>query len=417
MQSEQLVRDYLYVRDLTMRITEPLETEDYVVQSMEDVSPPKWHMAHTTWFFEDFILNKYVDGYEYRFEATRKLFNSYYETLGKPFPRHQRGLLSRPTVREIIQYREEVDREMAAFLKDPANLTEEVLSLLEIGLQHEQQHQELLLTDIKYNFSINPLHPVFNTKPLSPVETYAPPMEWQRFEGGVAAVGTNDEHFSFDNERPEHKVYLYPFSIASRPVTNGEYMAFIKEGGYSNPKYWLSDGWAAVNKEGWEAPLYWEQTGGEWFYFTLNGFKKVEPEEPVTHISFYEADAYARWAGCRLPSEHEWETAFKDRPVKGQFLEAMDFHPAFDGDQSPYGSVWEWTRSPYTPYPENARPEGALGEYNAKFMSNQMVLRGGSCATPDNHVRPTYRNFFHPDKRWQFSGIRLAKDETGYDQD
>ncbi|PYZ97026.1 hypothetical protein CR205_13865 [Alteribacter lacisalsi] len=399
-----------------MRITEPLETEDYVVQSMSDVSPPKWHMAHTTWFFEDFILNTFVDGYEYRFEATRKLFNSYYETLGKPFPRHQRGLLSRPTVNEIIDYRKAVDKEMTSFLSDPENLTDEILSLLEIGLQHEQQHQELLITDVKYNFSINPLHPVFHPKPLSPVETSAPPMKWLRFEGGVAEVGTNEEHFSFDNERPEHKVYLYPFSIASRPVTNGEYISFIEEGGYSDPKYWLSEGWAIVNQKGWQAPLYWEHVNGEWFYFTMHGYKKVEPNEPVTHISFYEADAYARWEGCRLPSEHEWETAFKNRPVSGQFLESMDFHPAFDEDQSPYGSVWDWTRSPYTPYPESARPDGALGEYNAKFMSNQMVLRGGSCATPDNHVRVTYRNFFHPDKRWQFSGIRLAKDETGHDE-
>lgn len=406
-----MLEQYVYTRDLTLKIVEPLEIEDYGIQAMADVSPPKWHLAHTTWFFEDFILMHYKQNYQYYLADARKLFNSYYETLSKPFPKSKRGLVSRPTVKEVIEYRHAVDKEVIALLTDGNDLDDEFFKLIELGINHEQQHQELLITDLKYNFSENPLHPAYKeaSNQVANKQT-APTLTWNYFEEGLTTIGSNEESFKFDNEEPEHKHYLYPFSIASRPVTNGDYMKFIEDGGYFSPEYWLSDGWAMVGKDKLEAPLYWEKVDETWYSYSLFGSKPVEYHQPVTHISFYEADAYARWAGYRLPTEQEWEHAFKDEKVEGGFLENFILNEESSSDKSVFGTVWEWTKSPYVAYPESARPEGALGEYNAKFMSNQMVLRGGSYATPRNHVRLTYRNFFHPDKRWQFSGLRLAKD-------
>ncbi len=410
--SDLLLEKYQYTRNLTLQIVEPLETEDFGVQAMVDASPPKWHLAHTTWFFEDFILMDYKPGYHYYLEDARKLFNSYYETLSKPFPRSKRGLISRPTVREVLNYRRAVDEEIIALLSQSNELDEKFYSLILLGIHHEQQHQELLITDLKYNFSINPLKPSYKKDIENPSEwSFVPPLTWDYFQEGVTTIGTNNQGFSFDNEQPAHKHFLYPFAIANRPVTNGEYLEFIEDNGYETPVNWLSDGWATVTEQKWSAPLYWEYIDGTWYQFTLSGLKPVEKNQPVTHISFYEADAYARWAGYRLPTEQEWEHAFRNEPVEGKFLENLLFNESYESDKTIFGTVWEWTCSPYTRYPQSARPEGALGEYNAKFMSNQMVLRGGSSATPRNHVRLTYRNFFHPDKRWQFSGIRLAKEE------
>ncbi|WP_201763544.1 ergothioneine biosynthesis protein EgtB [Chengkuizengella marina] len=407
-----MLEKYQYTRNLTLHIVKPLEIEDFGMQGMVDVSPPKWHLAHTTWFFEDFILMNYKPGYNYYLKDARRLFNSYYETLSKPFPRSKRGLISRPTVREVLDYRSAVDEEIIALLEQSDELDEKLCSLILLGIHHEQQHQELLITDLKYNFSINPLKPAYKEGIDNPSDySSILPLKWMYFEGGTTTIGTNNNNFSFDNEQPAHKHYLYPFSIANRPITNGEYLEFIKDNGYEEAINWLSDGWETVTRQKWKSPLYWECINGTWFQFTLSGLKPIVKEQPVTHISFYEADAYARWIGYRLPTEQEWEHAFQNTPVEGKFLENLLFNERYESDKTIFGTVWEWTSSPYTPYPQSARQEGALGEYNAKFMSNQMVLRGGSSATPCNHIRTTYRNFFHPDKRWQFSGIRLAKEE------
>lgn len=380
-----------------------------MMQASEDVSPAKWHLAHTTWFFEQFILKNHTDDYVEFSKDSNALYNSYYETQGKIFPKSKRGLISRPTVAETLAYREYVEQKVEAFLLNTP-LTEEIADLMEVGLQHEQQHQELLITDTKYNFSINPTNPAVFPERTGGGITAA--REWLTFEEGLTEIGTNNIHFSFDNERPVHKYWIHPFSIASVPVTNREYIEFIEDGGYTEAGYWLSEGWAIVKAEQWTAPLYWEKHDGEWYAYSLQGLKKVNPEEPVTHISYYEADAFSRWAGFRLPTEQEWEYAFRDHSTEGHFVESETYHPApVEDPQQVYGNVWEWTRSPYAPYPNNRPLEGALGEYNAKFMSNQMVLRGGSCATPQAHIRSTYRNFFPPEKRWQFSGIRLARNE------
>ncbi|WLR42557.1 ergothioneine biosynthesis protein EgtB [Bacillus carboniphilus] len=404
-----MLEKYLYTRNLTLSIVEPLQIEDFGVQAMVDVSPPKWHLAHTTWFFEEFILLNNKPEYSPYFPYTRELFNSYYETLSKPFSRSKRGLISRPTVSEVLDYRQAVDEEVTNLLNNNDEVDEKVYSFIQLGIQHEQQHQELLMTDLKYNFSINPLKPIY--KEMSG-HSSLPRLKWYDFEGGMTTIGTNKKEFSFDNEQPEHQCFLYPYSIANRPVTNGEYLEFIEDKGYETPTLWLSDGWQTVTEQKWNAPLYWEYVDGNWHHFTLSGMKSIEKDQPVTHISFYEADAYARWAGARLPTEQEWENAFKNEAIEGTFLENMLFNEEDRSEKNVFGTVWEWTSSPYTRYPQSARPEGALGEYNQKFMSNQMVLRGGSCASPRNHIRLTYRNFFHPDKRWQFSGIRLAKEES-----
>lgn len=400
------------VRGQSERLCTPLAIEDYVVQSMPDVSPPKWHLAHTTWFWETFLLQPNVADYRPFHPRYNYLFNSYYEAVGKRHPRPERGLLSRPTVEEIYRYRAYVDGEMGRLLASGA-LDTEAVALVELGLHHEQQHQELLLTDLKYNLGINPLRPAYRSLPI-PREGGAPELEWVDFAGGMQTLGFDGEGFSFDNEGPRHETFVRPFRLASRPVTCGEYLEFMADGGYSSARHWLSDAWRTVNEKGWEAPLYWEQADGEWWIFTLSGLRPIDRNEPVTHVSFYEADAFARWTGKRLPLEPEWETAARDLPLDGNFVDADLLHPApangTGGLRQMFGDVWEWTASPYVPYPGYRPVEGPVGEYNGKFMCNQLVLRGGSCATPASHIRPTYRNFFPPEARWQFTGIRLADD-------
>jgi ergothioneine biosynthesis protein EgtB len=415
-QSTLLLQQYKQIRGFSKQIVSPLEVEDFVIQSIPDVSPPKWHLAHTTWFFETFILIPYLKDFT-RFNDTYDyLFNSYYETHGKPYPRDARGLLARPSVEEIFQYREYVDDHMKSLLEQcNCEILAEVEPIIEIGLHHEQQHQELLVTDIKYNFSINPLKPLYQETAVKK-QTSVPALNWVHFNEGIVETGHSSEGFSFDNERPVHKSWLDRYAIANRPVTNGEFISFMESGGYEKPEYWLSEGWSIVKSEQWQAPLYWEKVDGIWYTFTMSGMQKVDEDEPVTHISFYEADAYARWAGYRLPTETEWEHAMFKQEMVGNFADDGRFHPSADYNKEKesmkkaFGDVWEWTSSPYVPYPRSKPLEGTLGEYNAKFMCNQLVLRGGSCATHSTHMRLTYRNFFHPDKRWQFSGVRLAKD-------
>jgi ergothioneine biosynthesis protein EgtB len=413
-------RNYKEVRRFTELLCKPLVTEDYIVQSMPDVSPTKWHLAHTTWFFEKFVLSKINPNYESPHPQYSYLFNSYYVQAGERHTRSERGLLSRPTVKEVYLYRHYVDENMLDFLEraEEAQM-EKIASVIEIGLHHEQQHQELMLTDIKHVFSVNPLHPVYlngiqnrDSKPRS-----IPEIQWIEFPAGVYAIGHEGTGFAYDNESPRHREFAESFQLASRLVTNREYMAFIDAGAYERPELWLSDGWYTVEANRWKAPLYWKRENGSWWNFTLSGMHKVEPDEPVCHVSYYEADAYARWAGARLPSEAEWEIAASKLPIEGNFVNNGKYHPlVLDYEtrdsalQQMFGDVWEWTLSPYSAYPGFRTLPGALGEYNGKFMANQIVLRGGSCATSKAHIRKTYRNFFPPSARWQFMGIRLAKD-------
>jgi ergothioneine biosynthesis protein EgtB len=410
-----LLRRFKLIRNFSLDICIPLVTEDYVIQSMPDVSPTKWHLSHTSWFFETFILKEAVENYKSLHPQYAYLFNSYYIQAGERFERPKRGLLSRPTVKEVYSYRENVDKNMIEFLQNgDDNIFQKLAPVIEIGLHHEQQHQELMLTDIKHVFSINPLHPIYMNEEDKKIENL-PSIRWISFDGGVYKIGNDGNGFSYDNETPQHKEYIASFQLASRLVTNGEFIKFIESGGYQKAELWLSDGAATVAAEKWEAPLYWRKIDGEWWNFKLTGFKKVNPGEPVCHVSFYEADAFARWAGARLPTEAEWEIASSDLDVSGNFVENRNFHPVpveeGDGElKQMYGDVWEWTRSSYSPYPGYKTLPGALGEYNGKFMSGQMVLRGGSCATSITHIRKTYRNFFPPNARWQFMGIRLAKD-------
>jgi ergothioneine biosynthesis protein EgtB len=408
--------EFSNVRKFTEAIIEPLEIEDYLVQAMTDVSPVKWHLGHATWFFEAFVLIPYDATYQIFNAEFDHLFNSYYVTHGTPFKRSQRGVLSRPTVKETIEYRHYVEEHITNLLSHIDDDTlEEIYPILEIGINHEQQHQELILMDTKYNFSVNPLKPVYQIQEPSTTMS-APSQDWINFEEGITHIGHGDDSFAYDNEGPRHKVWLEAYSLANRPVTNGEYMKFIEDGGYTNPKFWLSEAWTIVNDRKWLSPLYWEQVEDIWHHFTLNGLVRVVEDEPVCHISYYEADAFARWAGKRLPTEAEWENAFSSSKIKGHFSDSKIHHPISkyeknsEGFMKAFGDVWEWTQSPYTAYPGNKPYKGTLGEYNAKFMSNQIILRGGSCVTPESHMRVTYRNFFHPDKRWQFSGIRLAGD-------
>ncbi len=413
---QAMLARYRAVRALSARLCETLVTEDYVVQSMPDVSPTKWHLAHTSWFFETFLLKPHLTGYHSLHPQYDFLFNSYYNTLGERHCRPKRGFLSRPTVEETFAYRAFVDEHMEALLcgADDAQIAA-LEPLVTIGLHHEQQHQELMVTDIKHVFSENPLSPVYivgSSVPSPPT----PPLAWVDFPEGLAWVGHEGSGFAFDNEGPRHREFVSAFALASRLVTCGEYRAFMDDGGYARPEFWLSEGWATVQALGWQAPFYWERQDGAWHHFTLSGMHPVDDGEPVCHVSLFEADAYARWAGFRLPTEFEWEVASQGLPWAGNFVEGSLFHPQAAPPNAPgaltqmFGDVWEWTRSQYTPYPGYAPPPGALGEYNGKFMCNQFVLRGGSCATSETHIRDTYRNFFPPDARWQFTGLRLAQD-------
>lgn len=399
---------YREVRRVSESICRPLATEDYCIQSMPDVSPPKWHLAHTSWFFETFLLRPFVPGYAVFDARYEYLFNSYYETVGSPFPRAQRGLLARPTVEEIYRYRAHVDNAMQELLAHcPRDHAEAVYSRTTLGLHHEQQHQELLLTDIKHIFAFNPLKPAYRQTDSAPAAR-PEPLRWISHAGGVREIGHAGAGFAFDNETPRHRVYVDDFAIAARPITNGEYLAFMEAGGYERADLWLSDGWRETKEHRWQAPLYWERRDGRWWMYTLAGMVPVREEEPVCHVSFYEADAYARWAGKRLPSEAEWEMAVAGLPIAGNFYESGALQPRAAALGQFYGDVWEWTASDYAPYPGYRPPAGALGEYNGKFMCNQRVLRGGSCASPQSHLRATYRNFFYPNTRWQFAGLRLA---------
>jgi ergothioneine biosynthesis protein EgtB len=411
--NRHLVGKYREVRCLSERLAEPLSPEDCVVQSMPDASPVKWHLAHTTWFFETFLLAPNLHNYQLFDPAYNYLFNSYYNAIGERHPRPQRGVLTRPSLEEVLRYRAYVDEQIVALLESGANAP--IGDLITLGLNHEQQHQELILTDIKHALSCNPLRPAYRSGVAKQQPaTEIPRLHWLDFGGGVRSIGHASQSFAFDNESPRHQVLLQPFRLASRPVTNFEYRTFMADGGYRRPELWLSDGWAACRERAWEAPLYWIADDGFWHHFTLDGMKPVDPAAAVCHLSYYEADAFARWAGARLPTEAEWEIAAADVPVEGNLLDCNRLHPvAASGDGALtqlFGDVWEWTASPYVAYPGYRPAAGALGEYNGKFMCNQFVLRGGSCATPRDHVRATYRNFFPPDARWQFSGLRLARD-------
>lgn len=384
------------------------------MQSMADVSPTKWHLAHTSWFFEQFLLRPHLPGYRVFHERFAYLFNSYYEAVGSRHARAERGLLTRPALDEVMRYRTHVDEHMVRLL-EPSYSRPDLQPLIQLGIHHEQQHQELMLSDIKHVLSRNPLEPCYREDLVAPAgrDHTATCSRWLKLEGGLREIGASGgTGFCFDNEMPRHRVWVEPFQLASRPVTNGEYLEFIRARGYSDPRHWLSDGWATAQREGWQRPLYW--SGSLDSEFTLGGRRDLHPDAPVCHVSLYEADAFARWAGARLPTEAEWELAAAGLPVAGNLADSDLLHPSpARGDTAPsqmFGDVWEWTSSAYAPYPGFHAEAGAIGEYNGKFMCNQLVLRGGSCATPACHVRPTYRNFFYPLSRWQFMGLRLARD-------
>lgn len=435
---EALTQQFQIIRDKTMALCHPLENEDYVIQCSEEVSPIKWHLAHTTWFFEIFILKKYLKPYKIFNAEFFNLYNSYYHSLGESYPKKRRGHLSRPLLKEILQYRIYVNEALIQFIEKIAESDwSELKSLITLGIHHEQQHQELILMDIKYNFSENPFFPRYidtdvqpalkqelkqNSKP-SPLS----PLKFTYMEGGIVDIGNSGAEFSFDNELPKHQQILKPYLIANRLVTNGEYLEFIEAKGYQNPKYWLSQGYDTALKNHWQAPLYWKRINNRWHLFTLSGLIPLNLEEPISHLSYFEADAFANWSLARLPTEAEWEHCLvfnhhKMNIEEANFLETGLYHPRAVTDshsESPsqadkihqiYGDLWEWTSSAYAPYPGFKPLQGSLGEYNGKFMSGQMVLRGGSCATPQSHIRSTYRNYYQPDKRWQFAGLRLAKD-------
>jgi ergothioneine biosynthesis protein EgtB len=407
---------YLNVRQQSEALCAPLTREDYVIQTAPEASPAKWHLAHVSWFFETFLLKAYLSGYAEFHPLFGYLFNSYYEQIGKFHPRQERGFLSRPGVDDIIRYRAYVDEHMLALLQRAGDdMWPALQQRLEIGLNHEQQHQELLLTDIKLNFSANPLRPAYRDDlPETSHAAVPSPLHWIALPGGIHEIGHQGAGFAYDNEKPRHRVYLNAFRLASRPVTNGEFLAFMQDGGYDTPAFWLSDGWATLKRLHWSSPLYWVSQDGAWRQFTLGGMRLLNLEEPVCHVSYYEADAYAAWAGKRLPAEAEWEVAARGLAVSGNLRDSGVLHPApampGEGLLQMYGDVWEHTASPYQAYPGFRLAEGALGEYNGKFMCSQMVLRGGACVTAAGHVRASYRNFFYPHERWQFQGIRLAED-------
>ena len=404
-----LLKRFRRIRQTSESIAQPLTIEDCVIQTSIECSPVKWQLAHTTWFFETFILLQYDTSYREYHPTFGYLFNSYYNAIGDRTPRPARGLMSRPTLVEVMQYRAHVDHAMERLIEREDS---SISSLIVLGLNHEQQHQELILTDVKTVLAMNPLRPVYQSREIE--RGSIPPLSWSSFDEGLYEIGTKGDGFFFDNEDPRHRTYIEEFNLANRLITNGEYKQFITDGGYRTPSLWLSDGWAKCLNDRWLAPNYWEEHEGEWWNMTLQGFRKVEDSEPVTHISHFEADAFAAWSGARLPTEFEWEIAANNVELRGNFLDDRMFHPIplrhGDGLTQIFGDVWEWTRSAYLPYPGYKPEKGAIGEYNGKFMSNQTVLRGGSCMTPADHIRSTYRNFFPPDARWQFSGIRLARD-------
>ena len=405
--SMRLIDEYRAVRARTVALAAPLSAEDQMVQSIPEASPTKWHLAHTSWFFDTFVLPPAARAADPRY---RMLFNSYYETVGEQLARTRRGALSRPALAEVHADRHRVDEAVLRLLE--TGTSDAQRAVIELGLHHEQQHQELLLTDIKHALGSNPLEPAYHTAPGRPAGDDGAADRSARFVGfgeGLVSVGHEGPTFAFDNEQPRHRAFLRAFALADRPVTCGEYLAFMRDGGYDRAELWLSDGWTARAHEGWRAPLYWTERDGGWTTYTLAGPRPVDAREPVAHVSYYEADAYARWAGARLPTEEEWERAAADAPIAGHFADSDVFHPG-PARAGLFGDVWQWTASPYAAYPGYRPPAGALGEYNGKFMCNQMVLRGGSCLTPARHVRATYRNFFPPGARWQATGLRLARD-------
>jgi ergothioneine biosynthesis protein EgtB len=440
-----LLARFLDVRATTDELTRTLAPEDFVVQSMEDVSPTKWHLAHTSWFWEAFVLSEHLEDYRPFHPRYHYLFNSYYVQAGERHCRAQRGYLSRPTVAEVREYRRHVNEAMANLLArdSDAGRSRELTGLVELGMNHEQQHQELILTDLKHVFSVNPLRPSYTEPGARPEGEHpraevggtpwtpppADPVRWIPFDGGLHEIGYAGTGFHFDNEAPRHRRFIEPFALADRPATNAEYLAFMEDGGYQRAALWMSEGWAKREAEGWTEPFYWERRDGEWWTFTLEGMRPVNLLEPVCHLTWFEADAFARWSGARLPREDEWEVAAATVPPRGNLADSGLYHPVAAahgevGRESPegtagaragglrqmFGDVWEWTESSYSPYPGFRPAEGAIGEYNGKFMCGQFVLRGGSCVTPGSHIRATYRNFFHPDTAWQFSGVRLARD-------
>jgi ergothioneine biosynthesis protein EgtB len=407
-----LAKRFSEVRAVTLSLAARLSEAECSVQSMPDASPVKWHMAHTTWFFETFLLERFASGSSgdyVPFDASyRVLFNSYYESVGEQFPRAERGLIARPGLAEVKRYRAVVDAAIHQMLADP-ELPPEALPLVELGLQHEQQHQELIVTDVKHALSMQPAGaPTIAASDSPGRDAPTTPAGWHAVEEGLYEVGFEGGKFSFDNERPRHRVFLEAYELATRPVSNQDWLAFMEAGGYQDAVLWLSDGWATAREAGWEAPLYWFQRDGEWWSYTLAGVQPIRWDEPVCHVSYYEAEAFATWACARLPTEAEWEVGSMFELSGGNFLESWRLHP--EPRAACFGDVWEWTASPYVAYPRYRKPTGALGEYNGKFMADQWVLRGGSCATPRSHIRPTYRNFFPAPARWQFSGLRLARD-------
>lgn len=416
LESQNLAGDFIATRQYSEKVCESLEAEDFGLQAEAFVSPPKWHLAHTTWFFETFLLKPFVGAYKPFHSDFEVLFNSYYNAVGKQFPRAQRGLLSRPTLSQVLAYRQHVNRAMASLLEDAEHPRRQLIEeRCRLGIEHEKQHQELFFTDIKYSLRINPMYPAVANDSPAP-STSGGEARWRNYPEGLFEMGVEPGQtgFAFDNETPAHKVYLEPFSLADRLVTNREYQAFVEDGGYENPVYWLADGWATVQQQGWTQPLYWLEKQGRAMEFTLYGLLERQDDQPVCHLSGYEADAYANWANARLPTEAEWEFAARQQAFACETAAAL--HPRAAGDESPdapllqlYDSCWQWTASAYRPYPGFKTQEGAIGEYNGKFMSNQWVLRGGSCVSSNNHLRPSYRNFFYPEDRWQFSGIRLAR--------